>query len=349
MRAGRGRTFVPLATTIGVFLLLYAAACLRYHERGFFTWPVFVSLFSENAVLGLAAIGVTFVILSGGIDLSVGAVVGMSSIAIARLLEAGWSPAPVFAAILLLGGTFGAAMGGIIHYFVLPPFLVTLAGMFLARGVGFVISQESVGITHPWYDWLSEIGALPWAGTSLHLPPATALILLAATILAAYVTRWTRFGRNVYALGGSETSALLMGLPVARTRILTYALSGVCAAAAGIVYTLYTFSGHATAGTMLELDAIAAAVIGGTLLTGGVGTILGTLVGVLIYGVLQIAVAFEGTLSSWWTKIAIGSLLLAFILMQRFVQQHLGRTTGSRQSHGSRASARGSSGAPPPA
>jgi ribose/xylose/arabinose/galactoside ABC-type transport system permease subunit len=315
---------VPLATTTAVCLLLYAAACWRYPH--FASWTVFVNFFGDNAFLGLAAIGMTFVILSGGIDLSVGAVIGLTSIAIAALVErAGLPPLVVLPAILALGSAFGAGMGGLIHLFRMPPFLVTLAGMFLARGAGFVISLETITIRQPLYD---HIGDVRCAGFQV-----PALALLGAVAVAVYVARWTRFGRNVYAVGGSEPSALLMGLPIGRTKVLVYALSGLCSSAAGIVYTFYTFSGNAGAGTTLELDAIAAVVIGGTLLSGGVGHVAGTLIGVLIYGIIQTAIAFEGTLSSWWTRIAVGALLLVFILLQRLLQQgalgRTGRTAGT--------------------
>jgi simple sugar transport system permease protein len=133
------------------------------------------------------------------------------------------------------------------------------------------------------------------------------------------VAHRTRFGRNIDAVSGSEESSGLMGLPVARAKIAVYALSGLCSALAGAVYTLYTFSGNPTAGMMLELDAIAATVIGATLLTGGVGYMAGTLWGVFIFGIIQTAIIFHGRLSSWWTRLAIGNLFLAFILLQRTI------------------------------
>src|SRR5205823_2038323 len=160
-----------------------------------------------------------------------------------------------------------------IHFFQLAPFLVTLAGLFFARGLAFVISLESISIDHPLYARLSGI-ALPLGPIEV---PLTAIAFLAVVVIAIYIAHFTRFGRNVYALGGSESSAALMGLPVARTKILVYTLCGFCAALAGVVHTIYIPSGNATAGTGLELDAIAVVVIGGTLLTGGIGYVAGTL------------------------------------------------------------------------
>ncbi|MEW6249958.1 MAG: galactofuranose ABC transporter, permease protein YjfF [Planctomycetota bacterium] len=319
------QTHIPLLATTLVYLLLYGAASWKYD--GFFSWGVFVNLLQDNAVLGLAAIGMTFVIQSGGIDLSVGAVVGCTSIVGAELItKAGWSPQAAISAVLTGGALFGAAQGGIVHFFRLPPFLVTLAGMFLARGVGLVISLESVQIEHPFYMKIADFSFQNLPGTELRILPMTALIFLGVLLAGIYIARWTRFGRNVYAIGGSEPSAVLMGLPVGRTKVLVYALSGFCAALAGVVYTFYTLSGSAAeAGKLLELDAIAAAVIGGTLLSGGVGTVFGTLLGVLIYGTINTAIIFDGRLNSWWTRIGVGALLLAFVLLQRMVESRASR------------------------
>ncbi|MGN6386882.1 MAG: ABC transporter permease subunit [Verrucomicrobiota bacterium] len=139
-------------------------------------------------------------------------------------------------------------------------------------------------------------------------------------LVALYLAHYSRFGRNVYAVGGSEQSALLMGLPVGATRILVFVISGMCAGLGGVVYSRDTFSGNPNAAMGLELDAIAAVVIGGTLLTGGVGFVAGTMIGVLIFGIIQTAITFDGRLSSWWTKIVIGILLLLFLLIQKMIQ-----------------------------
>jgi len=316
MRPRLSRAHIPLLATITVFVLLYAAASLRY--QGFFSWPVFRNLFADNAFLGLAAIGMTFVILGGGIDLSVGAMIGFTSIFTAKLCAQQVHPLLAIAVAVVLGTGLGAGMGALIRFMELPAFLVTLAGMFFIRGVGFVISLEAVTIKHRFYDAISDF--------SLQTFPVVTLVFLVALAAAIYVAHSTRFGRNIYAIGGNEQSAMLMGLPVGSTKVWLYALSGFCSSLAGVVYTFYTSSGNATAGTMLELDAIAAVVIGGTLLSGGVGYVFGTLIGVLILGLIQTIVTFEGTLSSWWTKIAIGALLLAFILVQRLLQSRAARS-----------------------
>ena len=310
------RQHVALLATTAVCIVLYAAGCFLY--KGFFSAGVFINFFTDNAFLGIAAIGMTFVILSGGIDLSVGAMIGCSSIVMATLIEhAHIHPAWVTVLILALGTLMGAGMGALIHFFELPPFLVTLAGLFFFRGLGLIVSMESISITHPLFLSASE-WAIPLGGDQSL--PLAALVLIITLVAAMYVSIYTRFGRNVYAIGGNQQSALLLGLPVGSTKVAVYALSGLCSALAGIVYTLYTSSGNATGGNGLELDAIAAVVAGGTLLSGGVGYVAGTLIGVLIFGVIQTGITFQGTLSSWWTKITVGGLLLVFILLQRFLQ-----------------------------
>lgn len=303
----------PLLATGLILVALFGAASWLYD--GFFSARVIVSLFADNAFLGLAAIGLTLVIFAGGIDLSVGAVAGFTSIFTATLIAGhGFPPALAWAIAVAAGAALGAAMGALIHVFGLPPFLTTLAGMFLARGAGFWINTESIGISHPWYDALANYDLA--LGDAVHIP-AVALILLGALAAAWVVAHHTRFGRAALAIGGNEQSALLMGLAVGRTKIALYAVSGACAALAGIVATIYTGSGNPSMGNGLELDAIAVVVIGGTLLSGGRGHMLGTLLGVLIFGTIQSALLFDGRLSSWWMRIVVGALLLGFILLQR--------------------------------
>ncbi len=304
---------LPLLVTAAIFALLFATAA--YFYEGFFSARVFISLLSENAFLGIAAVGMTLVIFSGGIDLSVGAVIGFTSIFTATLVEKHHlAPGLAWLLGLAAGAGLGAGMGSLIHFFRLPPFLITLAGMFLARGAGFWISTDSIGINHAWY---GRISGYEWVLGPTAIP-AGALFLLAVMLAGWIVAHYTRFGRTLLAIGGNEQSALLMGLPIGPAKIGVYALNGFCAALAGIVATFYTGSGNPSMGIGLELDAIAIVVIGGTLLTGGRGHMLGTLLGVLIFGTIQAAILFDGRLSSWWMRIVVGALLLVFILLQRF-------------------------------
>lgn len=312
---------LPLLATAAVLATLYVAAGLRYDN--FFSAGVAANLFTDNAALGIAATGLTLVIFSGGIDLSVGAVVGFTSVLVATLVEQhGVHPALASVVALGLGTAFGAGLGALIHFFRQPAFLITLAGMFLMRGAAYWISTDPFGLTHPALTQLT-LWRLPLAdGASLKL---SALMLLGALAVGGVVAHLTRFGRNLLALGGSEASAQLMGLPVGATKIWAYALSGFCAALAGLAFLLNSGSGNARDGIGLELDAIASVVIGGTLLTGGRGSMLGTLLGLLIFGVIQSAIRFDGRLDPAWTRIIIGALLLAFILLQRLLLRRLER------------------------
>ncbi|WP_169081746.1 galactofuranose ABC transporter, permease protein YjfF [Paenibacillus sp. PL91] len=316
------RQHLPVIVTICLLIAMFAAGSFRY--TGFFSPQVLLNLLIDNAFLIIVAVGMTFVIVSGGIDLSVGSIIALTTMISASLVQQqGWSPAVVIPAVLLIGSGFGWVMGAIIHYFKIQPFIVTLAGMFLARGLCYVISINTITIDNAFYTSAAQ--------TKVYLPGGyfisiSVIIAILVVIAAVYLAHYTRFGRNTYALGGSEQSALLMGLPVTRTKILVYTFSGFCSALAGVVFTFYMLSGYGLHAVGLELDAIAAVVIGGTLLTGGVGYVAGTFFGVLIQGVIQTIISFEGTLSSWWTKIVIGLLLFLFIVLQRLL-------SGRRSAH----------------
>jgi len=303
---------LPQLTTGAIFAALFVTAGLMY--EGFFSARVAVNLFTDNAALGLTAMGMTLVIFAGGIDLSVGAVAGFTSIFVATLIEQHHvHPALAALAALALGGVFGAGMGAIIHWFRQPAFLITLAGMFLLRGCAFWLNTESVGINHPLYERMADFA---WEIGAVRIP-LIALVLAGGLIIGGIIAHYTRFGRNLLALGGNEQSALLMGLPIGSAKVWVYTFNSLCATAAGLVGTLYTVSGNPSTGIGLELDAIAVVVIGGTVLTGGRGHMLGTVFGLLIFGTIQSILLFDGRLSPWWSRIVVGVLLLAFILLQR--------------------------------
>lgn len=304
-------SFTSLVTVVLLAAMLLVGGALY---DGFLSLQVMLNLLIDNAFLLVIAIGMGFVILSGGIDLSVGAVLALSTMIAAWLLQvAHWPPLAVIATVLALGFAFGGGMGAVIHYFRLQPFIVTLAGMFLARGLCYLISIESITIDDPLFVAMSQT-QLPVFGA--FISPG-ALIALAMLAFAVWLAHYSGFGRAVYAVGGNEQSAAMMGLSVGRTKILVYALSGFCASLAGLLFAFYMLSGYGLHAQGTELDAIAAVVIGGTLLTGGYGYILGALSGVLVLGTIQTLIAFDGTLSSWWTKIVIGGLLFVFCVVQR--------------------------------
>ncbi|MDM0114515.1 sugar ABC transporter permease YjfF [Variovorax sp. J22R133] len=305
--------YLPLAATISLFVLMGTLGSVFYN--GFFSLQVFLNLLIDNAFLCVVAVGMTFVILSGGIDLSVGSVIALTTMVSASLVEKhGFSPLAVIPLVLAMGTVFGAFMGFLIERFRLQPFIVTLAGMFLARGLCYVISIDSISITNEWYSDVSQIRIPVGFDASLSISAVIALVVVA---IAVFVANYTPFGRAVYAIGGSENSALLMGLPVRSTVIGVYTLSGFCSALGGVIFTFYMLSGYGLHAVGLELDAIAAVVIGGTLLSGGVGYVVGTLFGVMMLGIIQTLIAFDGTLSSWWTRIVVGALLFVFCLLQR--------------------------------
>ncbi|WIV17304.1 sugar ABC transporter permease YjfF [Paenibacillus polygoni] len=309
--------YIPIIVTITLFLIMFVAGSFLY--TGFFSLQVLLNLFVDNAFLLITAVGMSFVILSGGIDLSVGSMIALTTMVSASLIQQqGWSPAIVIPLVLVMGALFGSGMGAIIHYFKIQPFIVTLAGMFLARGLCYVISIDTITIDNAFYTTVAQTKITLPGGSFISISAIIALIVTAAAI---FIAHYTRFGRNVYALGGNEQSALLMGLPVARTKVLVYTFSGFCSALAGVVFTFYMLSGYGLHAVGFELDTIAAVVIGGILLTGGVGYVLGTFFGVLIQGVIQTLISFDGTLSSWWTKIVIGLLLFVFILFQRILSE----------------------------
>lgn len=311
----KGLALSPRYTSVIVtFLLLvtmFAIGAGRYDN--FASGQNILNLFIDNAFLIVLAVGMTFVILTGGIDLSVGSVVALSTMITASLARAGWPPMLVILIVLVTGATIGLLSGLAIHIFKIQPFIATLAAMFFARGFCYIIDLKSIPITDPFFTALAQrIKIAPGLSIS-----SSVIIAMVVVIVAVVVLHFTRTGRTVYGIGGGEHSAVLMGLPVARTKVLVYVISGFCSAVAGLLFALYTRSGYGLTGVGLELDAIAAVVIGGTLLTGGYGFVVGSLLGVLLLGVIQTIINFEGTLSSWWTKIVIGALLLIFIVLQR--------------------------------
>jgi len=318
IRANRWRLdarFVPLVITISLFFAMATAGSVFYD--GFFSPQVFLNLLIDNAFLCIVAVGMTFVILTGGIDLSVGSVIALTTMISASLVQQhGVSPFVTIPLVLLIGSLFGLLHGFLIQRFRLQPFIVTLAGMFLARGLSYLISTESISIDNATYRIIAET-RIPLGSASLSV---SALIALGVVVIGMWIAHATQFGRTVYAIGGDEASARLMGLPVNKTLIGVYVLSGFCSALAGVVVTFYMLSGYSLHAVGLELDAIAAVVIGGTLLRGGIGYVAGTFFGVLILGIIQTLIVFDGTLSSWWTRIMVGALLLAFCLLQRFLE-----------------------------
>ena len=323
LRLANNRKFLPLGATVALFAIAFLAGTLVFPAMR--DGQSFFNLFITTPFLLILVVGEGLVIISGGIDLSVSGVLALTTVASAALLRDGWDPWVVIGLMLGMGVLFGAAMGLFIAYLKVQPFIATLAGMWLARGLCYIISDSEIRIYNPLYRLL--------AGTRILIPGladpvtkkgdyVTILVVVALVVLAVgmYIAHFTRFGRTIYAMGGNngtnEQSARLMGLRVDRTKVQVYMLSGFCSALAGIAYSIYVGSGHGTHATGMELTTIAAVVIGGMALTGGEGYLLGGLFGVLITALIQSLIQFNGQLSSWWTSIVIGALMLVFIGVQ---------------------------------
>ena len=304
----------------GAQLLAFAVFVLIYFIGGWL-YPamqkpqVFFNLFINDGSLLLVSIGMTLVILTGGIDLSVGGVIALVSTASAAMLRSGVSPYIVMPLMIVLGVALGTLMGWIIQALKVQPFIATLMGLYLARGLAYIISLTSVTIKDKFYMKLALTPIyIPFIPKAYVYP--TTLVGPIMLLVAIYLLFFTRFGRTVYAIGSNEQSALLMGLPVPRTKIMVYAFSGLCSALGGIVFSISLLAGYGQFATGMELDSIASVVIGGTALTGGVGNVIGTLFGVLIHSSIVSILQFNGTLSSWWTRIGVGVLTLVAIGIQ---------------------------------
>ena len=311
--------------TVILFIVLYGIGVAMYN--GFSRPQVFWNLLIDNASLIIVTVGVTFTIITGGggIDISVGAVVALVCMCLAYLLQNTELAIPVvICLVLLIGIVIGFVQGYLISVFKMQPFIVTLAGMFFCRGMTAVISRDTINIDNPSYVAIASERINMFGTGFISVGALVALIIL---IIAIIVLKYTKFGRTIFAIGGNENSASLMGLPVTKTKILAYVISGFCAALGGIVYSWTMLSGYTLHAMGMEMDAIASSVIGGTLLTGGVAFMPGTIFGVLIQGIILTFITFQGTLSAWWTKIVVGALLCIFIIMQALITEHKNKLT----------------------
>ena len=310
----RHASWIPVFAAVGILVAMVIGAQLYFGR--FLTPRLVSSILLDNSYLLILAVGMTFVILTGGIDLSVGAVMSFTGMMGASLLRQGLPSSVVAPTMLASGAVIGLGIGVLVQYFNVQPFIASLAGMFLARGLGFVVSLNSIKVTDPAILWLqgTRIQAAPG---SWYITP-TGILALLVVVVGAGLLAYTRFGRTVYAVGGNEQSARLMGLPVARTKLLAYVVSGTCAGLAGVIFTAYTGAAYPLNGIGTELDTIAAVVIGGTLLTGGSGFVVGSMIGVFVYGMIKTIINFLGVDQSW-TRITIGTLLLVFVVVQRLI------------------------------
>ena len=319
---------VLLLITIVLFIVMYAIGCVIYHDKGFDHLQTFLNILINNAGLLCVACGMTCVMLTGGIDISVGSLIAMDCMILAVGMERlGMSAILLCVLVLVIGIVFGLVQGFLVGYLNIQPFIVTMAGMFFARGMTAVISTEQLSITaeadQTFYDMANFRIYLPFGGTinragKLIMPYVGigVVIALAVLVVIFLMLRYTKFGRALYAVGGSEQSAAMMGLNVKATKMKAYVLSSFLCSIGGICYCMNTMSASVNQATGLEMDAIASSVIGGTLLTGGVGNVIGTLFGVLINGTIASIVQFNGKLASSWPNVLTAALLCFFIVLQ---------------------------------
>ena len=322
-----GNSFL-LVVTIVLFFAMYIVGIIMFGDRGFAKVQNFLNLFLSNAGLIVVATGMTIVMITGGIDISVGSVVALICMMLAWMMEkAGIGAVPAIIIVLVTGCVFGLVQGFLVAYLKIQPFIVTLAGMFFARGMTSIISQEMISINNETFKSIATFKMyLPFGGylnkKGIMIYPyiyPTVIIAIAVLLLVFAVLKYTKFGRSIYAIGGNEQSALLLGLNVRKIKLQAYILDGFLAGLGGLLFCMNTCSGFVEQAKGFEMDAIASSVIGGTLLTGGVGNVIGSLFGVLIKGTIESFITFQGTLSSWWVRITIAALLCFFIVLQSLI------------------------------
>jgi erythritol transport system permease protein len=315
----RLRAVVALALLLVVFSVL---------SPQFLTTGNLTILIKHVAINAILAIGMTFVIVSGGIDLSVGSVAGLSGMISGALISTGLVLAPIGQIVffhtwlvvvigLVAGIACGALNGALIARLRVPPFIATLGTLYVARGVAMLTSD---GATFPHLGGRTELGntAFPslGAGTVLGVP-APIWIMAGLAALAIFITHRTVFGRHVYAIGGNERAALLAGVRVSRVKFSVYVISGGCAALVGLIIAAQLGAAHPATGGTFELNAIAAVVLGGTSLMGGRGTILGTLIGAFVIGVLADGLVLLGV-SEFWQMVVKGMVIVLAVILDQF-------------------------------
>lgn len=346
-------TMLLMTIAICIFVVMYALSMVCF-QGGFLRVQQVFDILNDNAPLLIVGCGLTIVMIGGGIDISVGAIASLVAMSCALFINnTGNSGLSIFLAFLLaigIGLAFGLLHGFLISYLEIQPFIITLAGMFLARGLTTILSvnpqKVDVG-TSP--DGLTAFGKLMsanqntisvkalgyTAGNGNVIPARMELGVVVAILCIAVIfvlTHFVKLGRGFYAIGGNQTSALMLGINVKRTRFFSYIISGILSGIAGFVLLTHSGAGNATNAAGMEMNAIAAAIIGGTLLTGGVGNVIGTFFGVLILATTNKIVVAAALTDPWWQKITTGGMLCLFILMQSIILSfRTKRKSGTKQ------------------
>ena len=325
--------------SIGIFVVMYAAAALTL-KGGFLKPQMIFDLLNDNAALIIISCALTIVMIGGGINISVGGVIGLTVMSCALFLNNNHiesSSLSILVTLLLalgIGLGFGVLQGFLVAHLEIQPFIVTLAGMFLARGLTTILSVNPVKVTHEGFlDLVKTKLKISWLGYTApngNLIPAKieigAIVAVAVVIVMFLILRYTRLGRNIYAVGGNRQSALMLGINVKSTVFWSYVISGLLSGLAGFVFLMHKPAGNASVAMRSEMDAIASSIIGGTLLTGGVGNVIGTFFGVLTLSTIKSIVTTSGLRDPWWQSITTGAMLSFFILLQSLVLMRKNRS-----------------------
>ena len=334
--------------SIGIFVIMYITAMLTL-KGGFLKPQQFFDLLNDNAALIIISCALTIVMIGGGINISVGGVIGLTVMSCALYLnKAGDGAGSIFTALLLalgIGLAFGIVQGFLVSHLEIQPFIVTLAGMFLARGLTTILSSYPVKVTRETNKGFIElvntklkISALGYTAQNGNLIPAKieigALVAVLVVIVMYLLLRYARLGRNIYAVGGNRQSALMLGINVKRTVFWSYVISGLLSGLAGFVFLLHKPAGNSSVAMRSEMDAIASSIIGGTLLTGGVGNVIGTFFGTMILATIQKIIALSQLNDSWWQEMASGAMLCFFILLQSVVLMRKNRAKNRTKKKG---------------
>ena len=320
-------TNLLLTITIVVFFLLYLSAI--FFLGGSFAKPQnFLTILNNNASLIVLSCGMSIVMITGGIDISVGAVTSLVCMTCAVNLEQ--QGGSIFTVILIglgIGLAFGVVQGFLVAHLGIQPFIISLAGMFFAKGMTTIVSKEPVRVTNEGFLAVKELRiTVPGLGAPNKLGnyiPAYVevgvIVALLVVVLLFCLLRWTRLGRAFYAVGGSNQSANMLGINVRRTKFLAHVLCSMLAGLGGILYFLHVGSGDVANGAGDEMNAIASSIIGGTLLTGGVGNVAGTFFGVLSLNTIKRIVSSLGFDEAWWSNITVAAMLCLFLVIQSIV------------------------------
>jgi len=320
-------TNLLLLITIVVFFAMYIGAIL-FQGKGFLKPQTFFNILNANAALIIISCGMSLVMITGGIDISVGGVAALVSMCCAVYLD--FHGGNVFVAVLIalaIGLAFGLVQGYLVAYLDIQPFIVSLAGMFFARGMTTIVNTNPFNVQNEQFVALKDTRiVVPGFGSvnkvGKYVPAYIeigVIVALLVVIILFCVLRWAKLGRAFYAVGGNKQSALMLGINVKRTKFLSHLICGLLAGIGGFVYFLHVGSGSASHASGMEMNAIASSIIGGTMLTGGVGNIIGTFFGVLSLSTIQNIVSSAGLDQAWWTGITIAAMLCLFLVVQSVV------------------------------